>query len=230
MNVLPSKSLTPPSDDHDVVVALYPSYCPLSVLNLIAPFSTTAEDGLAAVSPAGMIIADVVFILATLVAAGLIRISKPERDLISLSSISIWSLLLNLSNVLTNPLVVNAPVLPTISTTFVCGEDPIKKLPLFTILSAVEVILVLELIVVSDTISPTILGAVKFPVTDPVATSRSVPEKVRADKIPASMSAIITSVEAIVWTKILNPLPNVFGLLASTVIDADPPNPALFWE
>ena len=139
MNVLPSKSLTPPSDDHDVVVALYPSYCPLSVLNLIAPFSTTAADGLALVSPAGMIIADVVFILAILVAAGLIRISKPERDLISLSSISIWSLLLNLSNVLTNPLVVNAPLLPTISTTFVCGEDPIKKLPLFTIFAAVLV-------------------------------------------------------------------------------------------
>ena len=51
-----------------------------------------------------------------------------------------------------------------------------------------------------------------------------------ADKTPASMSAIITSVEAIVWTKILNPLPNTFGLLASIVIDADPPNPALFWE
>tara|TARA_Y100000813_G_C23824187_1_gene194408 strand:+ start:229 stop:333 length:105 start_codon:yes stop_codon:yes gene_type:complete len=34
-----------------------------------------------------MIIADVVFIFATLVAAGLIRISKPENDDISLSSI-----------------------------------------------------------------------------------------------------------------------------------------------
>ena len=87
--MFPSKSLTPPSDDQDVVAELYPSYCPLSVLNLIAPFSTTADDGLAAVSPAGIIIADDVFIFATLVAAGLIRISKPERDLISLSSISI---------------------------------------------------------------------------------------------------------------------------------------------
>ena len=85
--MFPSKSLTPPSDDQDVVAALYPSYCPLSVLNLIAPFSTTAEDGLAFVSPAGMIIADVVFIFATLVAAGDIRISKPENDDISLSSI-----------------------------------------------------------------------------------------------------------------------------------------------
>ena len=85
--MLPSKSLTPPSDDHDVVAELYPSYCPLSVLNLIAPFSTTAADGLALVSPAGIIIADVVFILATLVAAGDIRTSKPENDDMLLSSI-----------------------------------------------------------------------------------------------------------------------------------------------
>ena len=105
-----------------------------------------------------------------------------------------------MSNVLTNPLVVNAPVLPTISTTFVCGEDPIKKLPLFTIFAAVLVKLAVELIAVADIISPTILGAVRFPVTSPVETAKSVPLKVMADKTPASMSAIITSVEAVSYT------------------------------
>ena len=103
-----------------------------------------------------------------------------------------------MSNVLTNPLVVNAPVVPTISTTFVCGEDPIKKLPLFTIFAAVLVKLALELIVFNAATSPTIEGAVNDPVTSAVATHKSVPEKVTADKIPASISAIITSVEAIV--------------------------------
>ena len=51
--MFPSRSLTPPRDDHDRVLEWYPSYWLEVVLNLITPSLVIAGPGLDAVSPAG---------------------------------------------------------------------------------------------------------------------------------------------------------------------------------
>ena len=102
-----------------------------------------------------------------------------------------------MSRVLTNPLVVNAPVPITTSNTFVSGVDPIKKLPLFTILVAVVVKLAVEFICTNVAVPPVILGAVNTQVTSPLETLKSVPLKVTADKTPVSITETIMYVAAI---------------------------------
>ena len=68
--VLPSMSLTPPREDHEVVAELYPSYWLLSVLNLIAPFCAIGDCGLSEVLPTGSTKAWVPSTLAILPATG----------------------------------------------------------------------------------------------------------------------------------------------------------------
>ena len=71
--MFPSKSLTPPREDQEDVAPLYPSYWPLSVLNLIAPLSTIPEPGLPALSPAGITRALVASTFTVLPVAGVKR-------------------------------------------------------------------------------------------------------------------------------------------------------------
>ena len=79
-------------------------------MNLIDPFSTIPLVGLCAVVPAGIVIAEVVFTLATLPVDGLNKISFPEVVEISLSVIMILSLTLIESVVFNTPAVVIFPV------------------------------------------------------------------------------------------------------------------------
>ena len=71
MYVLPSKSRTPPRDDQDDEVVLYPSYWFVSLLNLIDP-SAAKPVGLSAEVPTGITNAVFVFTFASLPAKGVI--------------------------------------------------------------------------------------------------------------------------------------------------------------
>ena len=78
--VFPSKSLTPPKDDHDKELVLYPSYWFVSVLYLIQPSFTIPAVGLSAVVPTGIAIAVLVKTSAILPVSGATITSYPPRD------------------------------------------------------------------------------------------------------------------------------------------------------
>ena len=80
MVVFPSKSLTPPKDDHDVELVLYPSYWFVSVLYLMQPSFTIPAVGLSAVLPTGIAIAVLVNTSAILPVSGATITSYPPRD------------------------------------------------------------------------------------------------------------------------------------------------------
>ena len=120
---MPSKSLTPPRDDHEDVVPLYPSYWLVSVLKRIDPLSTIPIDGLCAVVPDGIVIAVVAATLAILPIDGDNKILFPEEDDILLSVIISLSFTFNEFVVFKIPAVVKLPLELTI-----CKFVPIFKL------------------------------------------------------------------------------------------------------
>ena len=108
--VLPSKSLIPPREDHVWVSSLYPSYCLVSVLNLIAPSCASSFIGLSVSPPQGMTSAVLLVTLTSLPVNAVNTRSSVEVVETTFSASLNLSLTLNLVVDLISPLVWITPV------------------------------------------------------------------------------------------------------------------------
>lgn len=127
--VLPSKSLTPPREDHAPAVELYPSYWFVSVLNLIDPSETIPIAGLAFVSPAGILRAVVALTFTTLFVSG--WRTKSFADEVEIT----FALIVVVSSTFKDPVVFNSPEVR------ICDDEALNEIPLPTEIDPLKILL-----------------------------------------------------------------------------------------
>ena len=214
---MPSWSLTPPSEDHEVVEALYPSYDWLSVLKRIAPSSVT--PGLWASVPTGITREVDELTFTDWPNDGVNVILEPPADETTLLVMKSLSLIFTEFNVLRTPVTSRFPLalskLPfpekSISPEILIWVAVIPKVP--------------ELLVISFKliVPPTIFEADKLDETLAVEVLKVELVSPAADNIPVKILLLIISTSLVSKTSTLSPEPNVLGLFKSIVINPSSP-------